>query len=115
LVAGCHAPRSFTFAAWPSRSADQHSSSVLPADSNIDLSGYLSKRNELPASVSKSALFAGPEIADGDRLTIDEALAALDRSFETSFAWNRFEGRSNTFFGPGLDREERQDDTRGAV
>ncbi|MEQ8835246.1 MAG: TolC family protein, partial [Lacipirellulaceae bacterium] len=46
---------------------------------------------------------------------VREALAAFDTSLETTFAWNRFEGPPNSFFGPGIDREDRRDEATFAT
>jgi len=47
--------------------------------------------------------------------TARQALAAFDTSLDTSFAWNRFEGPPNSFFGPGIDREDRRDEATFAT
>lgn len=41
---------------------------------------------------------------------IRAALADFDTRLESNLLWNRFEGPPNSFFGPGIEREDRRDE-----
>ncbi|WP_218932471.1 TolC family protein [Adhaeretor mobilis] len=126
---------------------------MLPSLPQVELCSYVSEGHSR-ASANESSPFKGPALANGDTLSIDEALrfaleysdiarsldgdevvleqatgydapissetvrqalAAFDTSLDTSFSWNRFEGPPNSFFGPGIDREDRRDEATFAT